>query len=170
MKTQSKACLISIVPLVAIALGICFATAENPKPLKALNLEQSQGEVRVILLRAGWTASTNNAKPLVITCAIEVPVKGAFSDLHFNSADEIALTGHGKAVEFHSVSSATMDLKDLPRQSELTRPATREGRAMIAEELTLNDIHLDAKQIDVKLHFLWRGNEMNFDFKDVPLN
>ena len=41
---------------------------------------------------------------------------------------------------------------------------------MIAEEIALKDTSLDAKQMDVKFHFLWRGNEMNFVFKDTPLN
>jgi hypothetical protein len=170
MKTQSTARLVSIAFLVAIALGICSVTAETLPPLKALNLEQTQGEVRVLLLRAGKINATNDAKPLVLTFAVEVPAKGAFSDLHFNSADEITLTTQGKPIKMNSFSGSLIDFKDLSRQNELTRPMVKEGKQMIAEEIVLKDINLDVHSIDVKFHFLWRGNKMNFVFKDVPLN
>ncbi len=168
MKTQIN----PIVPVfVAMLMGALYGNAGEQRPAKALNLEKSRGEVRVVLLRVGQVVSTNDHQMFAVTYVVEVPRKGAFSDLHFSSDMEITLAAHGKPVEFHGgTSSGAMDFKELPRQSELSKPATKEGKAMLAKEIVFEGLKVEAKKIDVRLQFSWRGSDMLFDFKDVPLN
>ena len=165
MKTRIK-------PLVVMAVVMIAAIfTGDAAPLKPLNLEQTRSEVRVVLLRAGQVVSTNNQMQFVVTYVVEVPAKGAFSDLSFNSNNEITLVVKEKPIEFHGESSSSaMDFKELPRQSELIKPAAKEGKEMLAQEIVFKDLKIEAKQLDVKLQFAWRGNERVFDFKDVPLN
>ena len=164
MKTRIKSLVVMAVVMIA-----AFFTGDAA-PLKPLNLEQTHSEVRVVLLRAGQMVSTNNQPEFVVTYIVEVPNKGAFSDLHFYSTNEIALAVRGKPFEFQGFSSSAMDFKDLPRQEELSRPGARDGKSMIAQDIVFQGLKVDSKKIDVKLQFTWRGNKMRFDFKDVPLN
>jgi len=41
---------------------------------------------------------------------------------------------------------------------------------MLAKETVFEGLKVEAKRIDVKVQFSWRGSDMLFDFKDVPLN
>ena len=67
------------------------------------------------------------------------------------------------------MASGSMDFKDLPRPSELSNPAPRDGYAMLAEEITFTGLQIQAKQIDIKIQFVWRGTDQLFDFKNVPV-
>ncbi len=157
--------------LAALFVLLCLGAAKQPAPLKPLNLEQVQGEVRIVLLRAGQVVLTNNQMQFVVTYVVEVPRKGAFSDLSFSSSNEITLAVKGKPIEFHGESSSSaMDFKELSRQNELIKPVVKEGKEMLAQENVFKDLKIEAKKLDVKLQFTWRGNERVFDFKDVPLN
>jgi hypothetical protein len=158
----------------ALAVSLAFGSVGKAEPqaqLKPLNLEQIHGEVRAVLLRTGQVISTTNPLEFVVTYVVEVPTNGAFSDLHFSSDKEIALGIRGKPVVFHgSISTISMEFKKLPRQSELTEPKERAGKAMLAQETVFHGLKIDARKIDLRLRFDWRGREMLFDFKDVPLN
>jgi len=151
--------------------SLCLCFAGQSAALKPLNLEQTRGEVRVVLLRAGQVVLTNNQTQFVVTYVVEVPAKGAFSDLSFSSNTEITLAVKGKPIEFQGESSSSaMDFKELSRQNELIKPVVKEGKEMLAQENVFKDLIVEAKKLDVKLQFTWRGNERVFDFKDVPLN
>ena len=168
MKTRIK--LISTA-MVAVFVGICLSSAVGRKLTKALNLESTIGDVRVVLLRVGPVISTNGPRSFAVTYAVEVPAEGAFSDLHFKSATQITLSVRGKPVQFgDGFSSGAMDFTQLPRQDELMRPATREGKAMLAMDVEIENVKIKAKKVDVKIQFAWRGKEQKFEFKDVPLN
>jgi hypothetical protein len=171
MKTQANRIIATSVILLTLMATICLGFAGQSAALKPLNLEQTQGEVRVVLLRAGQVVSTNNQIQFIVTYVVEIPKKGAFADLHFSSNDEIALVVKGKPVEFYGESSSSaMDFKELPRQNELIKPKAIEGREMLAQDIVFKDLKIEARKFDVKLKFSWRGNERSFDFKDVPLN
>jgi hypothetical protein len=171
LKTADNSIRVCLLAAAAL-LGPVFAGNAQPKPaLRPLNLEQTQGDVRVVLLRAGRVTSASNRLDLVVTYAVEVPTNGAFSDLQFSSADEIALVVHGKLVDFHgNASTAAMDFEQLPRAGEVTRPKARPGKVMLAQETVFPGLKIDAEKMEVKLHFTWRGHARCFDFKDVPLN
>jgi hypothetical protein len=169
MKTQIKSIVTVKASLVAAFASISLGIAGQQTPVKSLNLEQTRGNVRVVLLRAGRLISTNGQPEVVVTYVVEVPNKGAFSDLHFSLDNECILAVRGKPLECRG-SSSSMGFKDLPRQNELSKLVAREGRSMLAEEILFRSLKMEAKKIDVKLQFSWRGQEMVFDFKDVPLN
>jgi hypothetical protein len=100
--------------------SFCLAEAGQSLPLKPLNQEMTQGEVRVVLLRAGKVSSSEHEAQWVVTYGIEVPQKGAFSDLGFSSADEVTLAVKGKAVEgLGGWSSGAMGFDDLPDRVSL---------------------------------------------------
>jgi hypothetical protein len=147
-----------------------FATAAEQRQNNSFNQEQTQGEVRVILLRVSQLIVSNQPN-FVVTYAVEIPVKGAFADLHFSSDKELALSVKGKPLYFPgSFSSTSMDFKALPRQNELIKPKVHEGKAMLAEEIVIAGLKVKASHVDLKIQFSWRGTEMKFDFQGVPTN
>ena len=126
--------------------------AGEQKTKPGLNFEKVQGEVRVVLLRAGQVPSTNGQTAFVVTYIVEIPMKGAFSDLHFSSDKEVSIEVRGKPIKFSgSTSGSSSDFKDLPGQSELTKPVGREGMAMLAQERIFKDLKIDAKTVDLRI-------------------
>lgn len=156
----------------AVLLGLlCPVSAGQAEPLKPLNQEKTQGEVRVVLLRAGKVISSEKEAQWVVTYGVEVPLKGAFSDLAFSSEDEVALSVKGKNINsWGDFGSGSMGFDDLPRQGELRKPEVAPGKAMLAEDVVFRGLKIDAEKLDVKIRFTWRGSPLTFDFKDVPLN
>ena len=170
MKTQICSISASIAALCVILVAGCGPPAEAPDATRKLNPDVSQGQVRVVLLRVGPVVSTNDRPTFVVTYGVEVPAEGAFSDLSFNSKDEIALVVRGKLLDyFHEFSSGAMGFDALPRQSELSKPAIQQGKAMIFQDTVLTGLEIDAKQVDVRLQFSWRGTPQHFSFENVPV-
>lgn len=146
--------------------GLAQQTVPNQKP----NLEKTQGEVRVILLRVGGVIASNQKPGFGVTFAIEVPQQGAFSDLSIRSNDEVTLTVNGSPVKIPgAVSSGSMGIDKLPRQQELVLPTVPKGRATFGEQVEFEGLTIDAKKIDVAIRFSWRKQEMTFTFKNVPV-
>lgn len=120
-------------------------------------------------MRVGPNISTNSQNEFVVTFGIEIPKEGAFSDLHIDSS-EVGLAVGGKGVVFQGeTASMSTGFEDLPRKGELSKPATTEGKSMIFEDVVFKTLQIDAKQVDLKIQFSWRGTSMRFDFKDVPV-
>lgn len=174
MNLKIKTIKFAIAAFVAVIASTCLSFAGQSASLKQLNLETTQGEVRVVLLRAGQVISTNGQIQFVATYAVEIPKKGAFSDLHFYSTNELTLAVHGKPVEFSSISGSSMGFDELHQKTDLIEPETTKGKAMITEDIVIGnldgDLKLDAKKADAIVQFDWRKNPMKFVFKDVPLN
>ena len=170
MKFKTKTIKFAIAAFVAVIASSCLGFASQLAPLKQLNLEITQGEVRVVLLRAGQVISTNGQIQFVATYAVEIPDKGAFSDLHFYSNTELNLAVNGKPVEFNNIESSEMGFDELLQKTDLNKLETHTGKAMIAQDVVIKDLKIDAKMVDVIVQFDWRKNPMKFDFKDVPLN
>jgi hypothetical protein len=168
---QTKPRMAMMTALAALLVLLCLGATKQPAPLKPLNLEKIQGQVRVVLLRAGQVGLTNNQPEFIVTYVVEIPSKGAFSDLHFYSTNEIELKVNGKTIEWRGgFSSGAMGFNDLPRQNELSKPKELPGKSMLAQDTVFDGLKIDAKKIDVKLQFTWRGSQQVFEFKDVPLN
>jgi hypothetical protein len=174
MNYQTKTIKFVIAAFAAVIASSCLSFASQPALLKQINLESTQGEVRVVLLRAGQMISANGQIQFVATYAVEIPKHGAFSDLHFYSTNELTLGVNGKPVEFNKFSSSTMGFDELHQKTDLSKPETTKGKAMITEDVVIGnldgDLKIDAKTVDVIVQFDWRKNPMKFDFKDVPLN
>ena len=169
MNIPAKAMMTLSAALAVLSAPLCPVSAGQAVPLKPLNLEKTQGEVRVVLLRAGKITSSEKEAQWVVTYAVEIPQKGAFSDLGFSSEDEVAVSVKGKAVECQGgFGSGSMGFDDLPRKGELSRPKVAPGNAMIAEDVVFRGLNIEAEKLDVKLKFTWRGTKLAFDFKDVP--
>ena len=170
MKKQIRSISAFIATLCVILVAGCSPPAEAPDATRKLNPDVSQGQVRVVLLRVGPVVSTNDRPTFVVTYGVEVPAEGAFSDLSFNSKDEIALVVRGKLLDyFREFSSGAMGFDALPRQSELSKPAIQQGKAMIFQDTVLTGLEIDAKQVDVRLQFSWRGTPLHFSFENVPV-
>jgi len=160
-----------VAALATLFVSLCLGVTAQFAPLKPLNLEKTREQVRVVLLRAGQVISTNSQPEFVVTYVVEIPSKGAFSDLHFYSTNEIELKANGKVIEWNGgFSSSAMGFNDLPRQNELSKPKELPGKAMLAQDMVFSGLKVNAKKIDVNLQFTWRGSQQVFDFKDVPLN
>jgi hypothetical protein len=137
-----------------------------PKP----TLEKTQGQVRVVLLRVANFTSSNHEPAFEVTYGIEVPQKGAFSDLSIRSDDAVALTEKGQPVLTPgAVSSGSMGMDKLPRQDQLVLPTVAKGKAMLGEQVEFEGLKITTKMIDVTIRFSWRGQAMTFAFKDVPV-
>jgi hypothetical protein len=146
--------------------GLTQQPVANQRP----NLEKTQGEVRVILLRVGNVIASNQKPGFGVTFAIEVPQQGAFSDLSIRSNEEVALAVNGRPVKIPGASSSgSMGIDKLPRQHELVLPTVPKGRATLGEQVEFEGLTIDAKKIDVTIRFSWRKQEMTFAFKDVPV-
>lgn len=105
----------------------------------------------------------------MVTYGVEVPQKGAFSDLIFGSTEEVAASAGGKPITATKGSSSlSTGFKDLPRLGEMTEPLISQGRAMIAEEVVWEGTVVESKTVDLKIQFKWRGGDRVFNFKDVP--
>jgi hypothetical protein len=169
MKTQIRSISAFIAALSVILVAGCNPPAEVPDATRKLKPDVSQGQVRVVLLRVGPVVSTNDRPTFVVTYGVEVPTEGAFSDLSFNSKDEIALVVHGKPLDYHELSSGAMGFDALPRQSELSKPAIQPGKAMIFQDTVFTGLVVDAKQLEVRLQFSWRGTPLRFSFENVPV-
>ena len=170
MKTQIRSISAFIAALCVILVAGCNPPADVPDATRKLKPDVSQGQVRVVLLRVGPVVSTNDRPTFVVTYGVEVPTEGAFSDLSFNSKDEITLVVRGKPLDYRGGGgSASVGFSELPRQSELRKPALQDGKAMIFEDVTFTDLHIDAKQIAVRIRFSWRGTPQSFEFQNVPV-
>jgi len=170
MKTQIRSISAFIAALCVILVAGCNPPAEVPDATRKLKPDVSQGQVRVVLLRVGPVVSTNDRPTFVVTYGVEVPAEGAFSDLTFNSNDEIALVVHGKPLDYYGeLSSGAMGFDALPRQSELSKPAIQQGKAMIFQDIVFTGLVVDAKQLEVRLQFSWRGTPLRFSFENVPV-
>ena len=170
MKKQIRSISAIIATLCVILVAGCSPPADAPDATRKLNPDVSQGQVRVVLLRVGPVVSTNDRPTFVVTYGVEVPAEGAFSDLSFNSKDEIALVVRGKLLDyFREFSSGAMGFDALPRQSELSKPAIQQGKAMMFQDTVLTGLEIDAKRVDVRLQFSWRGTPQHFSFENVPV-
>lgn len=170
MKKQFGLSSIIVVTLFIVLCVGCREPGGAAKVVDPFTNDLTQGQVRVVLLRACPDASVADQSTFVVTYGVEVPTDGAFSDLSFSSNDEIALLVRGKPVAFRSgFSSAAMGFGDLPRQTELRQPALPEGRAMLFQDLTFPDLEIEAKHMDIRLRFSWRGSSRSFDFQGVPV-
>jgi hypothetical protein len=174
MNIKTKTIKFAIAAFVAVIASSCLGFASQPALLKQLNLEITQGEVRVILLRAGQVVSTKGQTQFVATYAVEIPSQGAFSDLHFYSTNELNLTVSGQVVKFSKFSGSAMGFDELQEKTDLHKLETTKGKSMITEDILIGnvegDLKLDAKKADVIVQFDWRKNPMKFVFKDVSLN
>lgn len=160
---------IALLAFSAIILTCVAKAGDNPGGKKT-NLEKTDGQVRVILLRVQNTATTNGLQQFVVTYGVEAPLKSAFSDLSFSAKDELTLVVYGQPINHHHEScGSAMGSEDLPRQNELTKPVIAEGKAMLAEDITYSGLFVGAMKIDFKIQFSWRGEPMRFEFKDVPV-
>lgn len=154
--------------LSAIFMAGWTGTAQKVPPEPTL--EKTQGEVRVVVLRVANFTSLNQEPAFEVTYGIEIPQKGAFSDLSIRSSDEVALTANGQPVPTPgAVSSHSMGMDRLPRQHELVLPSVAKGKAMLGEQVEFQGLRVHAKKIDVTIRFSWRGKEMTFAFEDVPV-
>jgi hypothetical protein len=125
--------------------GFAFAAAE-----KKSDFEISQGDVRVILLRTVNSVSTNNEPVFEVTYAIEIPKKGAFSDLRFGKSEEITLSSKGVPIkDAHSLSSLSTSFETLPRSSELPRPVAQPEKAILGQHVQFTGLKIKEKQIDI---------------------
>ena len=169
MKSQILSASVSITALGVILIVGCNPPAGTLDATSKLNPDVRQGQVRVVLLRVGPVVATNDRPAFVVTYGVEVPTEGAFSDLSFNSKDEIALVVRGKPLDYHELSSGAMGFDALPRQSELSKPGIQQGKAMIFQDTVFNGLVVDAKQLEVRLQFSWRGTPLHFSFENVPV-
>ncbi|MBI3878625.1 MAG: hypothetical protein HY301_00975 [Verrucomicrobia bacterium] len=170
---RKRICFIPVLIVAALTaiFGIDAGRAGERAKSKRPNLEKTHGDVRVVLLRIGQVVTSTNKPKFVVTYVVEIPKEGAFSDLHFRSDKELRLFVRGKPLEPHGeVSSGAMGFEKLPRRDELTKPTLHEGKAMIAQNIELTEFNVREKKLDVKIEFTWRGKEMSFDFKDVPMD
>lgn len=174
MKFKTKSIKLTAAAIFAVVASSCLGFASQPAPLKQLNLESAHGEVRVILLRAGQVVSTNGQTQFVATYTVEIPEKGAFSDLSFSSSNEFILAVRGKAVEFSKFEGSSMGFDELHQKTALIKLETTRDKSMITEDIVIGaldgDLKIDAKKVDVIIQFVWRKNPQKFVFKDVPLN
>ena len=175
MKFKNQTIKFAAAAIFAVIVSTCLVFAKQPVKLKQLNLEITHGEVRVILLRAGQVVSTNGQKQFVATYAVEIPDKGAFSDLHLSSDTALNLAVRGQAIAFSfSKGNTCMGFEDLQKETGLQMPETTKGKAICADELLIGnldgDFKIDSKKVDVIVQFDWRKNPQKFVFKDVPLN
>src|SRR5690349_2084765 len=87
----------TVAALFAIFVAAWTGTAQKVPPQPTL--EKTQGEVRVVVLRVANFTSLSREPAFEVTYGIEIPQKGAFSDLSIRSSDEVALTAKGKPVK-----------------------------------------------------------------------
>ena len=169
MPARPASILSNILIFLMTAVIVCPLVAAGGEAGVKPNIETTQGELRVVLLRVGKCVSVNNQTNFVVTYGVEVPQKGAFSDLHFGSGEEVTLSVGGKPITpTNGYSSLSTGFKDLPRQSEMTEPLTPKGRAMLAEEVVWEGTVVESKTVDLKIQFKWRGDDRVFNFTDVP--
>ncbi len=148
----------------------CRKSGGSPGDDAEFNPEMSQGQVRVVLLRATPYSFATNPPAFCVTYVVAVPTNGAFSDLKFSSHDEIVLSTSGKPIELKGgMSSTATGFADLPRQGELRQPVLQDGMAMLAQDLTFPDLTVDATRMDIRLRFSWRGTPLSFEFENVPV-
>jgi hypothetical protein len=158
----------------ALALGtialVAISCSAQKRPTATLPIEQSHGDVRVILMRVGQIRSPDNKPAIEVTYAVEIPQQGAFSDLHFFSNNEVTLAIDGKPVQPPGgFSSSSLGLDELPRKHELQKPEVRQGKAMIGQEVVVEGVQTQSRSIDVQLRFSWRHQQLAFSFPDVAL-
>jgi hypothetical protein len=169
-QTQTSLIFVAIIAFLFILYQGCSPGTEVASLPAQTNLERSNQQVRVVLMRVGPNISTNGQKEFVVTFGIEVPKEGAFSDLHIDS-NEVELAVGGKLVIFQGETASTSTgFENLPRKQELSKPATTEGKSMIFEDVVFKPLQIDAKQVDLKIQFSWRGTSLRFDFKNVPVD
>ncbi len=163
--------LLVIFALVAMLASAIPATAGDLQTARKANLEMSQGDVRVILLRTRSVVLTNGQSGFAVTFAVEVPQKGAFSDLAFSSDTEVVLIEGGKLLTPPGFSGMMYgSFKQLPFRNELIEPATTDGNAMCVEDVVFTGIAVHARKIDIRIQFSWRGSPQRFDFKNVVVD
>jgi hypothetical protein len=169
MNKRISSILRAILALFVLAVANVDVRAAETSAGRKVSLEQTQGDVRVVLLRAGAITSPTNQDSVEVTYVVEIPLKGAFSDLSFGS-DEVTLTANGKPLNVsRQVTGSAMGFDKLPRQNELIKPVVRSGKAMIAEEVLFEGVNVRSKKVNVKIQFSWRGQPFTFTFKDLTL-
>ena len=131
--------------------------------------EMSRGDVRVILLRVGNSTTTNNQPAFEVTYAVEIPKKGAFSDLKFKG-EEITLAAKGVPIQGATeVSSLSTGIENLPRPSELDHPTAQPEKAILGQHVEFTGLKVKEKTVDLTIRFTWRDRQLEFPFKSVPV-
>jgi len=190
MKTQIKSIVVIVATLAVISCGVFFARAEKQKPLATYNPEQMQGDVKVVLLRVGKltmftdkcfsdsrVAQTIGEPVFLVSYLVEVPKKGAFSGLALKGSQGLDIIHDGHSIigqtepglikAFDGSSEAFKNLSSRPDLRDRTIPDDKAG---MVEEDTLQGLNVSADHVDLQIKFGWNGEDLIFNFKDVPLN
>jgi len=171
-------------------VGGCRPEVAQQSPPEPFNAEQTQGDVKVVLLEVAqltvftdkWhsdpQASGVSAAPAFkVTCLIEVPATEAASALVLNPTNSVQVAVEGKSAADELVpgisggsSSSSMGFEQSCVKSYLNRPQTPAGRTALVEETVLRGMKIDADHVDLSLTLNWKKKDMVFEFKDVPVN
>ena len=154
--------------LFVFVLPLTIGGADSSKS----SFEKTIGEVRIVLIRVGYLNGADGDRVFTVTYAIEVPQKGAFSDLKFSSEDEVVLSVKGKPIadkDFKEISSLSAAVEKLPAAAGMKLPVEGKGRAILGEEVDFKGLKIMGDRLDVKIRFSWRGQTMAASFQDVPV-
>ena len=175
---------------VAVIAGIVIAHAAKQNGIPAFNPEQTQGEVRVVLLRfERHTIYTDPKDPwrnrvmaekhksllalpqFKVTFWLEVPIEGAFGQVSMSTQDQLDILVDGKSIlDGSGTSGGTMGFEDLPHYHELRRMSAPEGKAGICEECYSEGECIPTGPVDIRFKIKWKGQDKVFLFKNVPVN
>jgi hypothetical protein len=189
MKITTRMAL-ALAAVTALLAGGCRPNIPPQSPSEKYNPEQTQGEVRVVLLEAGqltvftdkWNsdaqASGVSAAPAFkVTYLIEVPEADAFSALALNTTNLLQIAVEGKIVSDEAVpgivrgiSSDSRGFGESSVRSYLSQPKTPAGRRALIEETVLHGVRIEADHVDLTLRLNWKKKDMVFNFNDVPVN
>jgi hypothetical protein len=189
MKIRFKPTVV-LMAAVAVIAGIVIAQAAKQKSIPAFNPEQTQGEVRVVLLRLErHTIYTDPHDPwrnrvmaedhkrlsalpfFKVTFWLEVPREGAFGQVSMSTQDQLDILVDGKSIlDGSGTSGGTMGFEDLPHHNELRQMSAPEGRAGICAECYSEGESIPTGPVDIRFKIKWKGVDKVFLFKNVPVN
>jgi hypothetical protein len=180
----------AMVAVAALLAGGCRPSVPPQSPSEKYNPEQTQGEVRIVLLEVGqltvftdkWhsdpaVTGISAAPVFKVTYLVEVPEADGFGALAINSSNSVQVAVEGEVVSNEAVpeivrsSSSVVGVFDQSGvKSYLSQPKTPAGRTALVEETVLRGLRIEADHVDLTISLSWKKKNMVFDFKDVPVN
>ena len=181
---------LALLTVTALFIGGCRPNVPPQSPSETYNPEQTQGEVRVVLLEVGqltvftdkWHSdpaeSGVSAAPVFkVTYLVEVPEADGFGALAINTSNSVQIAVEDKVVSDEAVPEIVRDSSSVAGgfdqssvKSYLSRPKTPAGKTGLVEETVLRGLRIEADHVDLTINLNWKKRNMTFDFKDVPVN